>query len=117
MINPFKWHKTTAVTIKVIARQASKLRLSEWRADKALCVRAGKLLDSPDMQLAMAVMNNEHPAFVVIDPRTPLEDRAIFQARCEGYTMALANMEALAMHQPMKDALEPDFAPEEVERH
>lgn len=116
-MNIFRWHKATAVTVKVITRQATKLRLSEWRADKALCVRASKLMDDSTVQLMVSVLHNEHPAFVVIDPRTPLDDRAIFQARCEGYTMALANLEAMASHQPTKDVLEPEFAPEEVERH
>jgi len=116
MINLFKSHKAHAVTVKVIQRQATKLRLSEWRADMALCNRASKLMETPDMQLAISVLNNEHPAFVVIDPGTSLQDRAVYQARCEGYTLALANLEALARHQKITEMPEADFATEEVER-
>lgn len=112
----FKTHKAHAVTVQVIQRQATKLRLSEWMADKALCNKASKLLDNPDVQLMISVLHNEHPAFVVIDPGTSLQDRAVYQARCEGYTLALANLEALARHQRMLEAPEAEFAPEEVER-
>ena len=116
MINLFKWHKATAVTVKVIQRQATKLRLVEWMADAGLCNQASKLMDNPTVQLMVSVLHNEHPAFVVIDPGTSLQDRAVYQARCEGYTLALANLEALARHRKMIDSPESEFAPEEVER-
>ncbi len=116
MINLFKSHKAHAVTVKVIQRQATKLRLHEWRADLSLCNQASKLMNVPEMQLMVSVLHNEHPAFVVIDPGTSLQDRAVYQARCEGYTLALANLEALARHQKMVDAPEADFAPEETIR-
>lgn len=107
------FHRATAVTVKVIHRQATKLRLAEWMADKSLCNRASKLLDNPDVQLMVSVLHNEHPAFIVIDPGTSLQDRAVYQARCEGYTLALANLEALARHQKMTNIPESEFAPEE----
>lgn len=110
------FQKAHAVTVKVIHRQATKLRLSEWRADPNLCNQASKLIDLPAVQLMISVLHNEHPAFVVIDAGTSLQDRAVYQARCEGYTLALANLEALARHQKMHNSPESEFAPEEVER-
>lgn len=110
------FHKAHAVTIRIIQRQATKLRLSEWMADKALCSRADKILASPDVQLMVSVLHNEHPAFVVIDPGTSLQDRAVYQARCEGYTLALANLEALARHQKISELPESEFVLEEQSR-
>ena len=113
---PFHKSKPVAVAVRIISRQATKLRLSEWRADPSLCNQASKFMADPSFQLAVSVLHNEHPAFVVIDLGTSLQDRAVYQARCEGYTLALANLEALSVHQKLHDAPEAEFAPEEIER-
>lgn len=99
--------------VVVLERAATKMRLQEWMADQTMTNNARKVLDNPTMQLMVSVLHTEHPAFVVIDPGTNLQDRAVHQARCEGYTLALANLEALARHQKMTYLPEPDFLPEE----
>ena len=91
----------------------TKMRLSQWRANQGMTNLAGKITRNPDFELMLSVLHNEHPAFVVCDAGTSLQDRAVYQARCEGYTLALANLEALAIHQPEVNMPEAEFAPEE----
>lgn len=108
---PWSKHR---VRVKVIERQATKLRLSEWQADQSLCNQGSKVLSDPAVQLMIAVLHNEHPAFVVSETES-MELRAVMQARCEGYTMALANLEALGQFNKLAEIPEATFEPEQLE--
>lgn len=110
------WHRPTVTQVRVITRDRVKLRLHEWRSDPALTKAAGVILNNSDARLMLDVLNNEHPAHFVLAPGTSVDDRAVYQARCEGYTMALANLEAMAMHQEAQKELEPTFEREEIKQ-
>jgi hypothetical protein len=105
--------KEKVVKVKVLPREATKLRLFEWQADQELTNQAARVLRDGTVQLMVAVLHNEHPAFVYSDVGS-LEDRAILQARSEGYTLALANLEALGQFQKLKNTPESSFEPEEL---
>jgi len=107
------WSKT--VRVQILPRQATKLRLSEWQSDQALTVQAGKALADPTVQLMVAVLQNEHPAFIALPEEVELHERAIVQARSEGYTMALANLEALGQFKKPTVMPEATFEAEEIE--
>ena len=106
------WQKKE-VKVTVLPRVATKLRLFEWQADQELTTSARRVLSDATVQLMIAVLHNEHPAFIYSDAGS-LEDRAILQARSEGYTMALANLEALGQFKQLKGTPDSTFEPEEL---
>jgi hypothetical protein len=99
--------------IRVIERELGSLTLADWRQDARLCVQARGVLSSPIVRQMLAVLHNSHPAFqVMISGDT--NERALQQARCEGYTLALADFEAMGMSQPTNAPLEADFSEEHI---
>lgn len=90
--------KKKPVHIRVERRQESKLRLSDWQNDPRLCSMASKILSDPNLQLMLSVMRNEHPLRTALPYGVSLDDRAVLQARAEGYEMFMANLEALAIN-------------------
>lgn len=96
----------------VAHRDPLKLRLHEWRADRALVSRGLQLINNPDFRLALDVLQNEHPANAILPDGCSLDIRAVFQARGEGYTLALANLEALAKFESVSEPLEATFEAE-----
>jgi hypothetical protein len=108
------WQKTE-YRVKVITRDRTNLSLDEWRSDQALCNAAGKALLNPNIQAMLDVLRNSHPAYFVHTGSISMEDRAVLQARSEGYTLALSNLEALAIHRKPPTEVEATFEPEQPE--
>jgi hypothetical protein len=103
--------------IQIVTRTVTELRLHEWQADKELSGQAKILLGDSRLQLMLAVLHNEHPALVVEDHHnSSLEMRAILQARAEGYSMCLANLEALGQFKAIGTAPDATFEPEELRK-
>lgn len=96
--------------IQVVQRENTNLTLDEFRTDPNLVNTARKLWSHPDFRLLIDVMENSHPAFSVLPPNSHPEVRAAHQAKCEGYTMALANLEAMAV-EVNRTTIEPTFDP------
>lgn len=112
----FPWSKpkpVIPVKVEVIRRESTKLTLAEWQLDKTLTNAAASWQNNDFYRLALQVLKNEHLGQVVYGPNMPLELRALHQARCEGYTMAIANLEAMATFKEIVQLPEPDFKPEE----
>jgi hypothetical protein len=108
----FFWPKQ--IKVKVLTRDPLRVRLSEWRADKALVSRALALQNDPSFRLMLDVLQNEHPGNIVLPPNVSLDVRAIYQAQAEGYTICLANLRALAKYDALREPLEATFEPEET---
>lgn len=107
----WKKKKATALHIEVVRRDHSKLRLSEWQQDPGLCAMAAKTLMDPNLQLMFDVVMNEHPLKHVLPLGASLDDRAVHQARAEGYEMALATFERLGINLTPAPIPEPVFEP------
>lgn len=111
------WFKKPVVIpeVRVVQREVSHLRLSEWRSAPNLTGEARKVMDHPFFKLMVDVLMNEHPGCcVMIDGDK--DQRAIQQARAEGYTICLSNLRALALHaEPPKALGNPTFGTEEEE--
>lgn len=101
------------VEVRILNRELCKLRLHEWRSDAKLTNVAMKVLMDPNVQTMLQVCANEHPAFSVLNTDSPPHLRASHQSQCEGYTLFLSNLEAMANHQPLQGVLEAEFLPEE----
>lgn len=99
--------------VEVVKRDPLKLRLHDWQSDEKLVQGAAQVLSGDYMRMMMDVLRNEHPAFIVLNPDVRLDARAAFQMRCEGYTMALANLEALGLFKRPAEVLESSFEPEQ----
>lgn len=106
--NRFKTH------INIIRRDRYQLRLAEWQSDPNLVTVAIKVLSSGELQLMLDVVRNEHPGQRVYADDCNTNVRLIAQARAEGYTMALANFEALGKFKKPEEAFEPTFEDEEI---
>lgn len=102
--------------IKVVTVSSHTLRLAQWRQADQLVVEAVALARNPTYVMQLQVLKNEHlvhTAFPAIGVSPT--DRIVHQAKCEGYELALNNLEA--MTKPMKATrpLEATFAaPEET---
>lgn len=111
-LNFFKRPKPV-VQYRVIEREPFKLTTEEWRSDPALCAGAKGVLQSPLVTQMLQTLRNSHPAFFVLTDSS-LNDRMVHQARGEGYTMALRDLELLGEWQKAPRNIEPEFADEEI---
>jgi len=110
-MNWFK--KKTLPQMVVIARDPLKLRLHEFRSNKSLVGEAQKMMMTGSLRLMLDVLRNEHPCLFVLPMGASPTDRMAVQCRAEGYTMALANLEAMTDFQELATMPEPTFEPEE----
>ena len=108
-----KFWQRRKTEIRVIARDPIRLRLSEFRTNRALVGEAQKILMLGSLKLMLDVLRNEHPCMMVLQTGSSPNDRVVLQARGEGYTMALANLEAMAQFQEATPVLEATFESEE----
>lgn len=92
------WFRKKALQIQVVRRDESRLQLNEWQLDARLCAMAAKVLMEPNLQLMLSVVKNEHPYRRALPLGASMDDRAVHQARAEGYEMALATLERLAVN-------------------
>lgn len=106
--------KKQSVELKVITRPSSDLRLSDWQASAKLVGSAQQVLSGDFARLMVCVLQNESPANWVMHGEATVDQRAMQQARVEGYIMALTNLQALTKFQEPKKDLEPSFEPEEM---
>ena len=102
--------------IQIIRRSSSTLTLSQWRGDKETVKLGQKLLGNPDFKIMLDVLYNEHPAKIMLLGRVAIEERAILQARTEGYQMLLTNIELMGTLEVDKEPLEETFADPEKEK-
>lgn len=106
------WKRPQALKIQVVHRESTKLMLHEFRADTTLIKGAHAVLTSDFTKLMLQVLQNEHPVGIVFNPSASLEARALHQAKCEGYGMAIANLLAMGVEQKLPQSLEPTFEEE-----
>ena len=97
--------------IEVVRKDSTQLRLNEWRAHGEMLKIADTLWKDADFQLVMQVIANESPAnFALLT--AGIEDRALHQARTEGYNLALANLRAMRVPSEKTEVLESTYEPE-----
>lgn len=109
---PFKTSRKP-MRIEVLRRDMSKLRLHEFQSDEALTTKAGAALSDQWVSLMMQVARNESPAHYCLRLDATQEERAAYQSKIEGYNMALANLEAMAISRKISVLQEPTFEAEE----
>lgn len=106
------WFKRKSIQLQIVRQHESKLRLTEWQQDQRLCAMAARMLADPNLQLMLAVLRNEHPLHTALPYGVSLDDRAVLQARAEGYEMFLSNLERLAVSTGLEPMPEATFQPE-----
>ena len=113
-MNPLNFFRQPRKLV-LIRRLSSRLRMHEWRATPDLIKSAQKFLSDPEFLTVIDVLRNESPInWISIRPMT-IEDRAVTQARIEGYQLCLNNLESLGTYDKPKEELEPTFEQPEVE--
>lgn len=101
--------------IRVIQREHSRIDLSTWREQPDLVKRAYNVLNNPDFRMMLDVLDNAHPAHVVLADNAPIETRALWQARCEGYTLFSKLLESMGEMEKPQHTIEATFEPPEQE--
>ncbi len=101
--------------IEVVKRSSTTLSLAEWRSEKALIGSAVKIWNDPDFQLMMQVLENEHPAWSMLNPTVSRDIRADRQALIEGYTLAISNLKAMRVFREKVELAAPSYEEEELQ--
>ena len=104
----------TRYQVSLIQREPFKISLNEWRSNQDMSAAAAKVLADSTMKFMLQVLYNSSPAWETLIAPT-VDERAAQQARIEGYAQALANLEALGVHEPVPMILEQTFEPETAE--
>lgn len=104
-----KQKEALALQVRLVDRPVCNLRADEFRADKDLAHLAATVLASPNMQLMIAVLRNEHPGNEVLPADAGVNERVAAQARSEGYTIALATLESLGVKADLPERLVSTF--------
>lgn len=113
-MNLWPFHrKPVPISIRIVEREVTTLRLHEWQADARLCGEARKVMDSPHVRLMVQVLHNSSPAFWFLPQDAGAEIRALHQARIEGYNLAIANLDALGEHKAAPTPLAETFGVKE----
>lgn len=92
------------------------MTLGEWCQDKSLCTQSQNVLTSPIVRQMIQVLHNSHPAFQVFNTGGKIDtnDRAMHQAKCEGYTNCLADFESMGHYASPTESVEAAFDAEEI---
>lgn len=109
MFSFLKKRQSQSIKVNVITREPFKLRLAEWQADEKLTHGMMVLMNGDLAKLALQCLINEHPAFYSLPVDASIESRAAYQAKCEGYSMAIANLEAMSQKRKIVELDQPTF--------
>lgn len=110
------------ILVQVVPRDPCRVSLLEWRTNPDLLRIATKFLRDPEFRMMLDVLDRENPASMsfTMSARASLKDRAVQQAKCEGYVMAIANLESMGTpweppQAPPEATFEPEETPQETE--
>jgi len=107
--------KRQPARLNVIRRSETRLRLHEFRSEPSLVATARRVCADPDFQMILQVLKNEHPGNLVIADDAHPNISVAIQRRAEGYTMCLANLEAMTKAETVQVDLEATWE-DEVEQ-
>jgi hypothetical protein len=115
-MNKLKWpwqrrRVERRVEIVRLEREPSRLTVAEWRSDRAWVASAAAVLRQPQLRQMLDAVGNSSPAFEVLPLDAGVNARLVQQARAEGYTMALANFEALGTEVARQEPVQARFEP------
>jgi len=107
----------------VIRRDVTRLKPAEWRTNPALVKIAKKFLDDPEFWMLLDCIRNEHPDRIMFSPGVDIQERALHQARIEGFMMCLNTIESLGTPEKVREELtatyespDADMRPEEEQQ-
>ena len=100
----------------MLQRDPLRIRLAEWRSSPELTSAARKVFAMPEANYMLDVVRNEHPGFNVLPDDAPPQARIAHQCRAEGYTMAIANLEAMSRFEQQRQNVEATFEEEEAQK-
>lgn len=73
------------------------------------------LLNNSTFRLMQDVLDREHPAHFTLPSTATMEQRAGYQQLCEGYNLALANLESFGISAVEDSLPESTYEPPEVD--
>ena len=104
--------------IRMESRETWKLTLDEWRKQEQMVLESRTLARNLTYRAQLDVLRNSHPCHTLFTPLgVSPTDRIVHQAKCEGYELALNNLEAMTRPFKQTKPLEATFeAPEETNK-
>jgi hypothetical protein len=113
MLTPvFRLFRKPKTKVVLIHREACRLTIDEWRSDPSMTKVAYATLNSPECRAMFDVVKNCGPHNLAL-PTVPIEERAIWQARIEGYQLCLNTIESLSTLNQPTEKIEPTYEPPE----
>lgn len=108
----FRKPVTTKVTQPRFVATGLEVTEAQWRATPSLVSAAHGIVTSLQWTQILECLRTESPANEFLDLGVPLADRAIAQARTEGWNQCLATIKRLSTPiEPEVPMPEPDFSP------
>lgn len=104
------FHIQPSALVKVETREAFRLTLEDWRKQEQLVLESRTLAKHPTYRAHLDILRNSHPCHTLFAPiGVSPTDRIVHQAKCEGYELALNNLEAMTKPFKHQKPLEATF--------
>ena len=97
---------------QIVRRDSCRLTIDQWRSDRGMVKLASKIMSNPDFQLMIDVLRTHHIVNYSLMLNPTMEQRAFQQAKGEGYSLCLSNLESMAQYSIPESELIEDFQPE-----
>lgn len=111
----FQLFKKRPVRYEIIRRDVTRIKPDEWRTSETCLGIAQKFLRDPEFWLLLDCVRNEHPDKIFFLKEVPLEERALQQARIEGFMMCLNTLESLGTPMRQVDQLRATYESPDAE--
>lgn len=103
------------VRIQIVHRDPFRISMREWRQSEECCRAAQLALANPTVRQMVDILRSAHLGNWALSPDTSIEKRAIHAAKCEGYGLALNDLEALAVFDQPMETVPSTFEPDNME--
>jgi len=96
--------------IRVVTRDILRVTIDQWRSDETLCATAYKALHDPTVRAMIDVMRTSSVLNWTLGGTATVEQVAMHGKFCEGYVMALNDLESLGEQRKKIAVDEPTFS-------
>ena len=110
-----KWFRPSP-RVQIVRRDISRVTMDEWRKNGDNAKLAAKYVNNPEVRMMLDVLRcSGSPHNSMLGLEAPMEARAAWQSRTEGYTAALNDFELLAVPVRHEEQIEATYEPAEEE--
>lgn len=107
----FSFFRRSKPRVVVLNRDSSNVTCDEYRANGDLVIAARKVINDPDFRLMLDAVRNTHVGKYDLPDNATIEQRAMVQAECQGFNLAIRMLLRLAVPPENPKQLVPTFEP------